>query len=135
MTTMHAQLPLPGPEPAFADEFDEGDLLLQVSGILPAADFHPFVVAVARRLGLHGWVRHHPAGALVRAVGAEPQLVRLVCAIRDHAPASVRVRGMDPDLVTAATPPVSERFVALVEEPVDWPGPTPDAPAPLARVA
>ena len=135
MMTIHPPLPAPAGDPAFGDEADEGDLLLQVGGILPAAEFHPFVVRTARGLGLRGWVRHDAAGALLRAVGTEAQLVKLVRAIRDDAPPAVRVRGMDPDLVTAATPPVGERFVALVDEPVDWPGPTPSAPAPLAHVA
>lgn len=137
MTTIHSEPTAPGPDPVLVDEYDvdEGDLLMQVNGMLPVADFHPFVARVARRLGLRGWIRHDPAGALIRAVGTEEQLVRLVRAIRDDSPPSVSVRGMDPDLITAATPAVGDRFVALIEETPEWHDPTPTEPAPLAHVA
>ncbi|HVU34907.1 MAG TPA: acylphosphatase, partial [Opitutaceae bacterium] len=85
----------------------------------------PFVVRVARKLGLRGWVRHDTGGALVRAVGLEDQLVLLVRAIRDDAPASLRVRGMEPEAVTPHTAPVGDRFVALVDDGSDVHGSAP----------
>ena len=117
---------------------EEGDLLLRVSGILPAEEFHPFLVRVARELGLRGWVRHDSTGALIRAVGREDQLVQLVRAIRDDAPVSLRVRSMDPDLITGGTPPVGDAFTTLPAD-LEWrdrpAGPAPDHPALLANVA
>jgi acylphosphatase len=125
-----------GPEESAVASYnlDEGDLLLRVSGILPAAEFHPFVLGVARRLGLRGWIRHDAGAAIIRAIGFESQLVQLVRAIRDDAPPSTSIRGMDPDLITADTPPVGERFVALIEDNVELHNPTPTEP-PLAHVA
>lgn len=114
---------------------DEGDLLLRVSGIVPADEFHPFVVQAARRIGLRGWVQRDPTGALIRAIGSEDQLVLLIRAIRDHAPASARVRSMDPEIATPETPAVDERFVALVDESAEHHDPAPDHTPPLARVA
>lgn len=136
MTAMHSNSSAETPEAAgrFAADDDEGDLLLRVAGIVPAADFHPFVVKAARRLGLKGWVRHDSAGALIRAIGPELALVRLVRAIRNDAPPSARVRSLDPEVITPETPAVGERFMALVAEPVDWPTPSPTTPR-LAHVA
>ncbi len=113
---------------------EEGDLLLRVAGMLPAAEFDPFLMRVVHRLGLRGWVRHDGAGVLIRAVGLEEDLVRLVRVIRDDAPPSVNVRGMDPDLITEATPGIGERFLVLGQD-AEWHGPDPAHPAPLARVA
>ena len=126
--------------PIPADELvepDEGDLLLRVTGIVPPDDFHPFVVRVARHLRLRGWIRHDPAGALIRAVGEEIPLAQLVRALWTDAPPSARIRGLDPDLITADTPPVGDHFIALVEEPVGWadPDPEPSGTPPLAHVA
>jgi hydrogenase maturation factor HypF (carbamoyltransferase family) len=95
---------------------EEGDLLLHVTGILPVADFHPFVVRLARRLGVRGWIRHEAAGAVIRAIGTEDKLYQLVRAIRVEAPPSLRVRGMEPLLVTADTPAVGDGFTAITEE-------------------
>lgn len=95
---------------------EEGDLLLRVTGILPPADFHPFVIHAARELGLRGWVRHDAAGALVRAIGTEDQLVRLVRTIRNETPTSLRLRSMDPDLITSETPAAEMPFAALPED-------------------
>jgi hydrogenase maturation factor HypF (carbamoyltransferase family) len=117
---------------------EEGDLLLRVTGILPAADFHPFIVRVAHEIGLRGWVRHDAAGALVRAVGTEDHLVALIRAIRNETPVSLRLRSMDPDLITADTPAVGESFVALPED-VAWHDPatepSPEHSVALAHVA
>lgn len=100
---------------------DIGDLLLRVTGFVPAAEYHPFVVSVARRLGLKGWIRHDAAGALIRAEGYERELARLVRALRDDAPPGTRVRSFDPQVITADMPPVGDWFVALVEEPIAYP--------------
>lgn len=102
----------------FLPDVDEGDLLLRVTGILPAAEFHPFVVRRARQLGLRGWIRHEPCGALIRAIGTETLLVRLVRAIRAEAPPSARIRSLDTEPVTASLPLAGDHFVALIEEPV-----------------
>jgi acylphosphatase len=112
---------------------DEGDLLLRVSGHVPAADFQPVVVGAARRLRLRGWVQADSGGARIRALGTESQLVALVRAIRRDCPASASIRSLDTEPVDATTPPVGERFQALVAEAVALPEPTP--PAPLAHVA
>jgi hydrogenase maturation factor HypF (carbamoyltransferase family) len=117
---------------------EEGDLLLRVTGILPAADFHPFVVHIAESLSLKGWVRHDASGALIRAVGTEDQLVALVRAICNEIPVSLRLRSMDPDVVTVNTPEVGESFVVLPEDMV-WHepaiAPAAEPAAPLANVA
>lgn len=114
---------------------EEGDLLLRVAGIIPPDEFHPFVVRIARRLGLRGWVRHDSAGALIRAVGSEEQLVMLVRAIREDGPPSLRVRGMDPEAITVHTPAAGDRFVPLVAADTDMHDPSPEHPSPLERVA
>jgi hydrogenase maturation factor HypF (carbamoyltransferase family) len=108
---------------------DEGDLLLRVTGFVPAEEFHPYVLRVARRFG------HDSAGALIRAVGYEDQLVRFVRAIRDDAPAAVRIRSLDPELITADTPIVGDKFAALAAETIEWHDPAPDHTPPLAHVA
>ncbi len=114
---------------------DEGDLLLRVTGLVPAADFHPFVVAVARRHGLRGWIRHHPAGALIRTVGVEGDLVQLVRALVNEAPQSVRIRSLDTEAIAADTAPVGDGFIPLMEEAVPWREPAAAPAAPLADVA
>ena len=101
-----------------AVESDEGDLLLRVTGFVPASDFHPFVVRAGRRLRLRGWIRHDNAGALIRAVGDEPQLAQLVRALWTDAPPSTCIRSLEPELILPETAPVGDRFVALIEEPV-----------------
>lgn len=113
---------------------DEGDLLLRVAGMLPASEFDPFLMRVVRRLGLRGWVRHDGAGVLIRAVGFEEDLVRLVRAIRVDAPPAVNVRGMTPDLITEATPAIGEQFAVLAED-LEWHAPDPGHRAALAKVA
>jgi hydrogenase maturation factor HypF (carbamoyltransferase family) len=113
---------------------EEGDLLLRVTGILPVADFHPFVLRLAHRLQLRGWVRHEAFGASIRAIGPEDEIVQLIRGIRDDAPPSLRVRGMNPDLITADTPQVGETFVALAEQ-IPHGQPSPDHPTPEQRVA
>lgn len=112
---------------------DEGDLLLRVTGHLPAAEFQPVVVGAARRLGLRGWIVAGAGGALIRAVGTESQLVSLIRAIRHDQPASASIRGLDTEAIDPATPPVGDRFVALVVEPTPWHDPV--APEPVANVA
>lgn len=138
MNALHPSLPLAvdanDAGRSVADDSDEGDLLLRVRGILPAADFHPFVVRAARRLKLRGWIRHDSSGALVRAIGPEISLARLVRAIRDDAPPSARVRSMDPEAIAADTAAAGDRFVALVGEPIEW-QPSPTKSAALAHVA
>lgn len=113
---------------------DEGELLLQVAGILPPADFHPFVVRLAHRLHLRGWVRHEAIGASLRIVGAEDDIVQLIRGICDDAPPSLRLRGMNPGAITPELPPVGDAFVALADD-LGCPAPTPHDPAPLAHVA
>jgi acylphosphatase len=113
---------------------EEGDLLLRVTGRVPAAEFHPFVVSVARRQGLRGWIRHHPAGALIRAVGTEDDLVHLVRALRNEAPPSVGIRSQDTEAVAVDATPVGDSFVPLVEEAIPWREPVAAAPV-VADVA
>lgn len=116
-----------------AVESDEGDLLLRVTGIVPAEEFHPFVIRLARRLRLRGWIRHDPSGALIRVLGDEVRLAQLVRALWTDAPPSARIRSLDPEAFAVDTPGVGDKFVALVEEPVEWHDPTPTGP--LAHVA
>lgn len=113
---------------------EEGDLLLRVAGMLPALEFDPFLMRVVRRLGLRGWVRHDGAGVLIRAIGFEEDLARLVRAIRVEAPPAVNVRGMAPDLITESTPMVGESFVILAED-HEWHAPDPGHRPLLAKVA
>lgn len=95
---------------------EEGELLLRVAGIVPAADFHPFIVRTARRHGLRGWVRQEDSEVLIRVVGSELELVRLIRAIRRDAPVSARVRSLELEAPTADTPAIGEGFVVLIEE-------------------
>ena len=118
-----------------AVEHDEGDLLLRVTGLVPPIEFHPFVVRAARRLGLHGWIKHDPSGALIRAVGEEAALALLVRSIWRESPPSTRIRSLDPELVTPECPPVDDHFVPLLEDTGDWHEPTPAGPSPMAHVA
>ncbi len=118
-----------------AVESDEGDLLLRVTGIVPASDFHPFVLRAAKKLGLRGWIRHDPSGALIRAVGEELPLARFVRALWTDAPASARIRSMDPEAITADLPAVNDKFMALVEEAAEWHEPAPAASNSLEHVA
>lgn len=113
---------------------EEGDLLLRVTGLVPAAEFHPFVVSVARRHGLRGWIRHHPAGALIRAVGTEDDLVQLVRALRNEAPPSIGIRSLDTEAVAVDSTAVGDGFIALVEEAIPWREPAPAIPV-VADVA
>jgi acylphosphatase len=113
---------------------DEGDVLLRVTGHVPAADFQPFVVAAARRLHVRGWVQGEAGGAMIRAIGTESQLVKLVRAILHEPPASASIRSLDTEAIDATTPPVGERFAALVADPVFLPETAMPAPA-LANVA
>jgi len=112
---------------------DEGDLLLRVTGYVPATDFHPVVVAAAQKLRVRGWVQSEAGGALIRAIGSETQLVSLVRAIRRAQPTSASIRSLDTEPIEATTLSVGDRFVALVAETVALPDPTPSAP--LANVA
>jgi acylphosphatase len=114
---------------------DEGDLLLRVSGIIPADDFHPFVVRVARALRLRGWIRHDPAGALIRAVGDELQLLQLVRALLREAPPTARIRSLDPEAITTETPPIPDHFAAMVDQPDEWHDPAPAGGPTLSHAA
>lgn len=111
--------------PVHVTNSDEGELLLRVSGLIVAADFNPFVVRMARRLGVRGWIRCEGGGAVVRAIGDESSLALLVRAFWNESPASARIRSLDPLPLDAELPAVGESFLPLVEE---------AAPA-LARVA
>lgn len=139
MTTRKSDLPGDGglhhPIAVDVTEPDLGDLLLRVTGLVPAADFHPYIVRMARRLKLRGWIRHDPSGALIRAVGEEIPLAQLVRAIWTDSPPSTRVRSLDPEAITADLPPVGDHFAAIVEEPVEWHDPEPSGTQPLAHVA
>jgi acylphosphatase len=54
---------------------------LRVSGRVQGVGFRWFVMAEARRLGLAGWVRNNPDGAVeLEAIGNQPDLDKL----RDH---------------------------------------------------
>lgn len=114
---------------------DEGDLLLRITGLVPADEFHPFVVRIARKLKLRGWVKHDVSGALLRAVGEEVLLVQLVRAVLNDAPRSTRIRSLDPEEITAETPPVTDHFAAIAEQTDEWHDPAPAGPATLSHAA
>jgi hydrogenase maturation factor HypF (carbamoyltransferase family) len=115
---------------------EEGDLLLRVSGIVPADDFQPFVQRLAHQVHLRGWVTNDSRGALIRAIGAESQLVALVHAILHDAPPSLRVRSVDVEAVTDASIPAGDGFASLPDEQGEFTtaAPSHESPA-LSRVA
>lgn len=94
---------------------DDGEILLRVVGLLPAGEFEGFLLKVGRQLKLRGWVKPESSGALVRALGTEDQLLKLVRAIRCDAPPSARVRSLELEALTPETPGLSVGFEPLLE--------------------
>jgi hydrogenase maturation protein HypF len=111
---------------------EDGDVLVRVWGIMPAKEFEPFVVRLARRLRIRGWVTNDARGALIRAVGVDDAIATLIRGIRDDAPPAMRVRAIETELLTEGMPPASDRFCTLPNGP-EFHGFTPVPP--LARVA
>ncbi len=76
-----------------------------VSGRVQGVYFRAFVARHARRLGLSGWVRNRPDGAVeVLAEGEKDRLEELVSRLRQGPPAA-RVSGVQVDW-----PPASGQF-------------------------
>ncbi len=65
--------------------------VLRVRGTVQGVGFRPFVLRVARELGLAGWVRNDAAGVLLRVVGPAEQLDKLATGLRNRAPGAARV--------------------------------------------
>jgi hydrogenase maturation protein HypF len=74
---------------------DRATTLLRVRGIVQGVGFRPFVLRVARNLGLDGWVRNDAAGVLVCAAGRQTQIDALRASLRSEAPAAARVLAVE----------------------------------------
>ena len=84
------------------------DRLLRVRGTVQGVGFRPFVLRLARELGVRGWVCNDADGVLVRAVGDAAQLGRLADGIVQRAPAAARVTGVEwLDALPGQPPPVN----------------------------
>ncbi|MDO8879722.1 MAG: carbamoyltransferase HypF [Coriobacteriia bacterium] len=59
---------------------------LHVTGIVQGVGFRPFVYALARRLGLTGWVKNTTDGVFILAEGTDDALGALAGALRAEAP-------------------------------------------------
>lgn len=74
---------------------DRETTLLRVRGIVQGVGFRPFVLRVARSLGLDGWVRNDAAGVLVCASGQRPQIDALRASLRSVAPAAAQISAIE----------------------------------------
>ena len=84
------------------------DRLLRVRGTVQGVGFRPFVLRLARELGVRGWVCNDAEGVLVRAVGDAIQLEQLADGIVQRAPAAARVAGVEwLDPLPGQPPPVN----------------------------
>jgi hydrogenase maturation protein HypF len=84
------------------------DRLLRVRGTVQGVGFRPFVLRLARELGVRGWVCNDAEGVLVRAVGDATQLGQFADGIVQRAPAAARVAGVEwLDTLPGSPPPVN----------------------------
>ena len=86
------------------------DMLLRVHGTVQGVGFRPFVLRLARELGLSGWVRNDTQGVLVRAVGDSVRLGRFAEQVVSRAPGAARVTAVEWIPAMADTPAVDGEF-------------------------
>lgn len=88
-----------------------------VRGSVQGVGFRYATVSRAGSVGLGGWVRNRPDGAVEAVFEGPPDRVESMVAWCDHGPSGARVEGVE----TAAEEPVGERgfrAVAFAERPV-----------------
>jgi len=71
------------------------DMLLRVHGTVQGVGLRPFVLRLARELGLNGWVRNDREGVLVRAVGDSVRLGQFAEQVVSRAPGAARVTAVE----------------------------------------
>lgn len=76
---------------------------LRVGGRVQGVGFRPFTEALARRLGLSGWVRNHAAEVEIHVQGDAAALEAFLAALRAEAPALARI-----ETLTANDAPVEQ---------------------------
>ena len=59
---------------------------IRVTGVVQGVGFRPFVYALAKRLGVLGWVRNTSAGVEIHAEGTQEVLEALARGVREEAP-------------------------------------------------
>src|SRR4051812_19263178 len=96
------------------------DVLLRVRGTVQGVGFRPFVLRVATRLGLRGWVRNDAQGVLVRATGARDAVSTLIGKLLHDAPPAARVTAVERvKQEKPATTLVAEGFEIVTSEGTD----------------
>ncbi len=70
------------------------DRLLEIEGTVQGVGFRPFVVRLAARAGLRGWVRNNERGVILRAAGAPAALDAFAAALQSDAPPAARITAL-----------------------------------------
>ncbi|TVP69482.1 MAG: carbamoyltransferase HypF [Rhodobacteraceae bacterium] len=83
---------------------------IRVRGQVQGVGFRPFVWALAKRLGLRGWVLNDAGGVLIEAAGAG--LDAFVHALRDEAPPLARIDAIEVSPLADADLPDSFEIIA-----------------------
>ena len=83
---------------------------IRVRGQVQGVGFRPFVWALAKRLGLRGWVLNDSGGVLIGAAGAE--LDAFVAALRTEAPPLARIDAIELSPLADADLPDSFEIIA-----------------------
>ncbi|NUQ86564.1 MAG: carbamoyltransferase HypF [Anaerolineales bacterium] len=64
---------------------------ISVTGIVQGVGFRPFIYGLAKRLGLHGWVRNTSGGVEIVVQGNELQVERFVRSLKTEAPPLAKI--------------------------------------------
>ncbi len=64
---------------------------VRVSGVVQGVGFRPFVYGLAKRLGLHGWVRNTSGGVEILVEGHRLQVERFIHSLQADAPPLARI--------------------------------------------
>lgn len=112
----------------------EMDRLIRVRGTVQGVGYRPFVLRLAARLGLRGWVRNDAQGVLARAAGLPEVVDEFMRALREEAPAAALVADVGVESATEAFPEVGAGFVIVESEAIGVPATT-AVPADLALCA
>jgi hydrogenase maturation protein HypF len=72
---------------------------IRVTGIVQGVGYRPFAYALARRLGVHGFVGNDSAGVFAEAEGAADSVGAFISALREEAPPLAHVDGVHAEAV------------------------------------
>lgn len=64
---------------------------INVTGVVQGVGFRPFVYGLAKRLGLHGWVRNTSGGVEILVQGRKSQVERFIHSLQTDAPPLARI--------------------------------------------